>query len=332
MLNIFFTFFIFCIVLFIYIHINFHLKRSDDLEVYEIEEPTKDKLEEICDLKQPILFDFIDNKIIEGTNIKYIQNNYSAFDIKIRNSKSSNYKSELYVPLPLSSSIKLFNEDNEGTYFTDNNSDFLQETGVYKNFQYNDAFLRPDMVLNFNYDIMFGSNNATTPFRYNLNYRNYFYLTSGSVKIKLAPPKSSKYLHTIYDYDNFEFRSPVNPWNPDSKYIYDFNKIKCLEIVLNTTDKILQIPPYWWYSIQFSKDACISCFKYNTYMNNLSILNHYFLNALQLQNVKRNVFKKIILEDSEENVGKNGNEEKERKEGKERKEEKEKKINKEKSI
>ena len=39
-----FTVLIFCIVLFIYIHITFHLKVSDDLEVYEIDQPSKDKL------------------------------------------------------------------------------------------------------------------------------------------------------------------------------------------------------------------------------------------------------------------------------------------------
>ena len=51
-------FFIFCLVLFIYLHIQFHLKTSEDLEMYEVEQPSKDKLEEICDLRQPVLFDF----------------------------------------------------------------------------------------------------------------------------------------------------------------------------------------------------------------------------------------------------------------------------------
>ena len=34
---------IFCLVLFLYIHIFYHLKTSNDLEVYEIEQPSKDK-------------------------------------------------------------------------------------------------------------------------------------------------------------------------------------------------------------------------------------------------------------------------------------------------
>ena len=50
--------FIFLIVLFLYLHIQFQLKTSNDLEIYEIEnELTKEKMEEICDLRQPIVLD-----------------------------------------------------------------------------------------------------------------------------------------------------------------------------------------------------------------------------------------------------------------------------------
>ena len=42
------------VVLFIYVHVFFHISTSDDLEVYEIKMPSKDKLEELCDLKQPV--------------------------------------------------------------------------------------------------------------------------------------------------------------------------------------------------------------------------------------------------------------------------------------
>ena len=40
-------FFIFCLVLFIYLHVQFHLKTSEDLEMYEVDQPSKDKLEEM---------------------------------------------------------------------------------------------------------------------------------------------------------------------------------------------------------------------------------------------------------------------------------------------
>jgi hypothetical protein len=289
-------FFIFCLVLFIYLHVQFHLKTSEDLEMYEVEQPSKDKLEEICDLRQPVLFDFDCQKIVESSNKSYIANNYNAFEIKIRNVKETDPNSELYIPLPLHAAIKLFNEDTNSTYFSENNNEFLEETGVIKSLKYNDEFLRPYMVSNCNYDIMMGSAKTCTPFRYEINYRNYYLLTEGSAQIKLAPPHSIRYLYPNYDYENFEFRSPVDPWCPQPKYIADFDKMKCLEFTL-TPGKTLYIPAYWWYSIKFNKNTSISCFNYRTYMNNIAVSPYIGMHALQIQNVKRNIVKKASIDE-----------------------------------
>jgi hypothetical protein len=294
-------FFIFCLVLFIYLHVQFHLKTSEDLEMYEVDQPSKEKLEEICDIRQPVLFDFDCQKIVESSNKSYIANNYNAFEIKIRNVKENDPNSELYIPLPLHAANKLFNEDTNSTYFSENNNEFLEETGVIKSLKYNDEFLRPYMVSNCNYDIMMGSANTCTPFRYEINYRNYYLLTEGSAQIKLAPPHSIKYLYPNYDYENFEFRSPVDPWSPQPKYVADFDKMKCLEFTL-TPGKTLYIPSYWWYSIKFNKNTSISCFNYRTYMNNIAISPYIGMHALQIQNVKRNVVKKVSIDELNKSV------------------------------
>ena len=47
-MNYLISFFIFCLVLFLYLHIYYQLKTSNDLEVFTIQNPSKDKLEEIC--------------------------------------------------------------------------------------------------------------------------------------------------------------------------------------------------------------------------------------------------------------------------------------------
>jgi hypothetical protein len=297
-MKIIFGIFIFCIVLFMYLHIQFHLRTSEDLEIYEIEQASKEKLEEICDIRQPVLFDFDNEKIINTTKKDFISSNYPAFEVKIRNTKESENEpiSELYVPLPLHSSIKLFDEDTTSQYFSENNSDFVTETGVVKHMQYNDEFLRPYMVSNCNYDIMLGSEKCTTPFRYEINYRNYFLVTQGTVQIKMAPPHSIRYLYPIYDYENFEYKSPVNPWEPQTKYSADFDKIKCLEVTLRE-GQIIFIPAYWWYSIQFGKDSSITCFRYRTYMNNIAITPYVFLYILQNQNIKRNITKSMGIEE-----------------------------------
>jgi hypothetical protein len=287
-------FFIFVLVLFIYLHIQFHLKASEDLEMYEVEQPSKNKLEEICDIRQPVLFDFDCNKIIELTNKNYISQYYNVFEVKIRNMNDTDKDSELYIPLQLHSAIKLFDKDKSACYFSENNTEFLEDTGIIKNMRNNDEFLRPYMVSNCNYDIMMGSVNTYTPFRYELNYRNYFVLTQGSAQIKLSPPNSTKYLNPVYDYENFEFKTIVNPWYPQQKYKSDFDKIKCLEFTL-TPGKTLFIPAYWWYSIKFNENTSISCFRYRTYMNNAAIFPYIGMYALQIQNVKREVVKKANI-------------------------------------
>ena len=75
-MKIFISFFIFCIVLFIYLHVQFQLKNSNDLEIYEIDDVSKEKLEEICDMRQPVLFDVPNEKLVQLTNKKFICDNY----------------------------------------------------------------------------------------------------------------------------------------------------------------------------------------------------------------------------------------------------------------
>jgi hypothetical protein len=294
MFKILVSFFIFCLVLFVYLHIQFHLKTSNDLEMYEIDQASKDKLEEVCDIRQPTLFEFDNQKIVDSTNKTYVSNNYHAFEVKILNVKDTDPNLELYMPLPIHAVVKLFDEDKSACYLSENNSEFLNDTGVVKSFKYNDAFLRPHMVSNCNYDIMMGSVGVCTPFKYEINYRNFFLLTQGTAQIKLAPPKSVKYLYPQYDYENFEFRSPINPWNPQPNYAADFDKIKCLEFIL-LPGKTLYIPSYWWYSIQFGANTSISTLFYRTYMNNIAISPYIGMHALQIQNVKRDVVKKASI-------------------------------------
>jgi hypothetical protein len=297
MLEIIIGFFVFCIILFFYLHIHFHLKTSNDLEIYEIEQASKDKMEEICDLRQPVLFDCDEDteKITRTTSQSYLLDNYPIFEVKIRESNEKDNSDEnLFLPLPLHVAAKLFQEDKNATYFSEGNTEFLVETGAQKNMSYNDEFLRPFLVSNCNYDILMGSAGVTTPLRYEINYRNYFLVTQGSLKVKLAPPKSGRYLYPVKDYENLEFRAQVNPWNPQAKFRADFDKVKCLEIVL-TPGKFLFIPAYWWYSFKFAENTSVSSFKYRTYMNNIAISPHIFMYALQNQNVERKTAKQIDI-------------------------------------
>ena len=289
---------VFCFVLFIYLHVCFHLKKVDDLEIYEMADPSKEKLEEICDLRQPVVTFFTNEKLMTNCNFNNIKANYGGFDIKIRNTKEYDDETELYVPLAISESAELFKKDKEAQYISENNYDFLEESGVINYYKNNDIFLRPSMVSSCSYDIMFASLNAETPLRYDMDYRNYMLVTNGKVIIRLFAPKATKYLYSVNDYENFEFISPVNPWSVQDKYQKDFDKMRSIDVTL-VPGQMVNIPAYWWYSMKFVKSNTSVCvFKYKTYMSALSISNHLIMRMLQRQNTKRVIAKRMVSGDA----------------------------------
>lgn len=287
------------IVLFIYTHIYYNLKTSSDLEVFEVDNLSKDKLEEICNYRQPVMIDHNVENIISQCNLQEVKKNYGAFDVNIRNVKEQDDASELYIPFTLDGAVSLFEKDEEKKYITENNSDFLNETGLKKAYSYNDGFYRPQLVSSCNYDLICGSKTVTTPLRHSLSNRNYFVVTEGKVTMRLVAPNSSKYLYEIKDYENYEFRSPVNPWDVQANYRADFSKFKTLDVVL-TPGKVFYLPPYWWYSIRFDELSSISLLHYDTYMSSLSILPIILTHKLQQLNVKREHITKYTKQPQQE--------------------------------
>ncbi len=291
-MKVFLTIFIFSVVLFLYLHIQYHLKTSNDLEVYTIESPTKDKLEEICDIRQPVVFRLDLKNVTENCTLEMLEENYGAFDFKVRDINNRDKDDELYLPVVCKDAVTLFKNNKERLFITENNSDFLKETGVYKYFMYNDSFLRPHMVSKCKYDFISGSKYATTPLRYKNNYRSFFYVTKGSVSLKLIPPQYEKYLNVQKDYENGEYYSPINPWNIEQQYKADFGKVKTLDITL-TENELLFIPAYWFYSIKYNDISSVCVFEYRTYMNTVAISPTLLLEFLQQQNVKHKVFSSL---------------------------------------
>ena len=272
------------ITLFLYIHIYNQIKTSNYLEVYEIDNISKDKFEELCDLKQPLL---IDNINILNFDINYIKNTYGSFDLKI-NAKDNN---EMYLPMKFLTAIELFDKDVSANYISQNNKDFLEETSLIKEFSINDMFLRPIGTSSIEYDIILGSINSYTPLSYSLNCRNYLSVLTGSIEVTLCPPKDYKYLYVNKDYDNFKFTSSIDVENPQDEYKNEFDKVKFMKVILQP-NKLLQIPAYWFFSIKIlESNTLISNFKYTTYMNSLAMAPDLFIKFLQNNNIKRNLAK-----------------------------------------
>jgi len=270
-------------VLLIYLHVIYHLKKNNTKEVYYLENISKEKVEELCDLRQPAVFNYENQPIRDSILVTMCDKKHD--NVNIRNSINI----ENYIPLSLNKTQELFEKDDKSTYYSENNTEFISSGGINHIIDSNDYYLKPCMVASKTYDIMFGSKKAYSPLRYDINYRNFYYCLKGSVKIKLAPPKSSEYLSETKNYNTFEFSSPINPWNVQDEYMFDMKNVDTLDVTLRE-GQVLYIPSFWWYSIEFQKEAVISTLKYRTYMNTLAVLPRFILRVFQMQNVSHKLF------------------------------------------
>lgn len=251
-----------CLVVMLYLHIVFQLKTSNEMDVYEIDMPTKTKLEEVCNFKQPVVFNYHEDVIMKCTTNALQE--YNAFDVIVYDTH--------YIGTPTSLE-KAADEFKKGKA-TYNNSGFLQESNLQHLFSLTDTMLRPPLTSSIKYDILFGNELYTTRLQNKTSCRNYFLVTQGSITIKLAPPRNTIFLNEIKNYETQEFYSQVNPWKEKE------TKAKFIEITLSA-GRLLFIPAYWWYSIRLEKDACVCMFHYKTVMNIIATLPDLGIGMLQ---------------------------------------------------
>jgi hypothetical protein len=295
-MNFLITFLIFILILFLYIHINDQYKKSEDLEIYEMDYTSNVELQKICNIKQPVIFEFekIHPKIFSDTiQFKKYENN----DIQLKDVLdywNPNVLSVDPIILSTSSFRTLIESDPKSHFFMENNQPFLEESGIACQIGELDEYLKPSFNIHSKYDLLIGSANCVTPIRFHTDYRRFYIVTSGKISVKMASWRSRKYLHPIIDYDNYEFFSKMNVWTTQSisetnetttpineSNNNDLNKIKFLEFDVHT-GYVLYIPPYWWHSIKLHEDAEVVSVSYQTLVNvmsNISDISQYYLRA-----------------------------------------------------
>ena len=285
---------IFIFVLFLYVHVTSQYKRGEELEIYEADFTNNKALQEVCDLKQPFLFEYrlIYPEFFDKVNDETIADLGAAHDLKVKEIDdywTTNSNTIDYVVLPFSSLQILVSTDTKSRYFTENNDDFIEEANLHGLYSKNDEFIKPYMTIQTKYDVMMGSKGVVTPMRYHTDYRRFICVNSGKLRVKMTPYKSSKYLHPVKDYVNYEFWSPVNAWQPQDKYMNDMEKARFIEFDV-LAGNVLYVPPYWWYSIKFGEaDTLVSGFTYISAMN--AVANtvdwvQYFLRQNEMKSAK----------------------------------------------
>ena len=268
------SFFMFMVVLFLYVHVNHQYKKSQDLEIYELDYKGIENLQETCDIRQPVVFDFdpiikkyapINLDVIssvekENGNTLNLKDTFDYF--KVNNSKINPTE----VPVSFHSTIQLIKTDNTSLphLFTENNHEFIEETGFDSvMIKIGNAYLKPNYTINQTFDIMTASKGVELPMRYHTFTRKYIYVSTGRIVVKMAPFKNVKKLK----FDSQLLVSPMNCWKPQQEYVSYINKIRFLEFDI-IKGHILYVPPYWIYSISYADDnTCLLEYNYRTIMN-----------------------------------------------------------------
>jgi hypothetical protein len=293
-MNVFLNIIVFLIIVFLYTHIQYQLKTNNDLEVYEIDYLNKEELYKVCDLRLPVIFDFPENfslKPYDQMTRQQTSNDVHVFDAQDNyqgDDMDNMFRSE-GIELTFSSARDMIKNDKSSRYYSHKNTSFLDEINMTDKLRMNDLYLRPFMTCQSTYDMMVGAKGSYMPMCYHVDFRRYLCVQHGSITVKMSPWKSEKYLHPVNDYENFAFYSAVNVWEPQEKMENDFNKTQFIEVVV-PANRILYIPPYWWYSIKFSGEEGIEnvvfSYSYKTFMNVLAISPKIALYMLQQQNIK----------------------------------------------
>jgi hypothetical protein len=253
--------FLFLVVFFLYIHVQNQYKTSEKLEIYEMDYISKNGLQEICDLKQPVLFqlDFPDSFYLDS---------YSILDI--REFKKTAADS---IFLQSESAMGLLDTDTKGVFFTERNSDMISPH--IKSFQEIDTYLQPNYTVFTKYDLLMGSRKSHTPLRYHCDTQRFLVVSGEKIRVQMTPWKSRHFLNPVIDLVHHDF------WSPLSFFDMPNDNVPCLDFMV-FPGFILYIPPYWWYSIQFiDTTSKVKCITYSTPINLLANLKTHVMSYLQ---------------------------------------------------
>lgn len=165
-----------CVVIYLYLHVVYHLKTSNDLVIYDLDHVTRTSIDEMVKLRQPFTF-----RPDLGFNDFYQHKQY-----KVR-TPALTLLSEAKPP-----------------FYSERNDLFLKEIAAAPQYEACDYVFRPPMCVSKEYDVVLGDE-ATGPFQYSIAYRTFLYCSAGSAVVKLAPPETSGRLNVQKDYLNMTY-------------------------------------------------------------------------------------------------------------------------------
>jgi mannose-6-phosphate isomerase-like protein (cupin superfamily) len=249
------------------------------------------QLQEVCNVKQPVLFEFksVSPQFFEKMRVEYFLEKNGVQDVNVKDIDDYvKLTSVDSIVVPFQTAHSLLKSDPRSHLILDDNADFIEDCSHLTDYRALDTYLKPPMSVRTKYDFCMGSEKSYSPLKYHNHSRHYCIVSQGKIHVKMTPWKSSKYMNATHDYENYEFFSNINPWkNMESE------KIKFVEFDVHEGD-VLYVPPYWWYSYQYtSYDTIVCTATYNTPMNMVANAKHWALYFFQQQNIQQKTLKTL---------------------------------------
>ena len=273
---------IFLLVFFLYVHIIYQYKSSDEMDIYEMDYVDNANLQETCNLLQPFVFSSRESLPSLPTLEEALSEKTDALLQLYDDPKKDP------ISLPLSATIPLLQESSTShRYYSEHNQPFLQEvTDFQEKMREVNPCLQPPFTAQTHYDVCIGSVLVTTPLTYHVNTRKFLVVSTGKIQVKMTPwKKHRKYIHEIRDYDIGEYRSAIDVWDPASHHQRDCKKLEFLEFDV-AEGQVLYVPPYWGYSLRYQEPhTCVFDYTYSTWFNRMAFLGEIGRTWLQQQNI-----------------------------------------------
>lgn len=275
---------IFFVILFSYIHIQHQWKTGEDLEIYEYDYVSHKNLQDICQWKQPVIFE-----------IEFPKNHNEPLEtIQIKDVRDSQTCEETFVEtisLSYSSGRGLIDTDTKSVFYSYRNNSQIKEDPLWTDwFKTWDPYLKPPFCVYQEYDVLYGSKKTCTTTQFHHESHTFLYLppetNKTAVRIKMTPYKSRHFLNPINDYIMYEFWSKIN-------LFAQHDKIRCLDFLVKP-GYVLFIPSFWFYSIEFQdKDNEVCIVKYTTCANMAANTKHIMMYHMQQQNIQEKWWKPL---------------------------------------
>lgn len=262
---------IFLIILFIYLHLLNEFKTSNKLSIYEIDYISNGHLQEICELKQPFIFNSNEEiKTLCNEVINDLENN--EYSLKLFNAVDES--DDEYVMLESKPAMKML--QSSGSYYSQYNWNIVESKELINSIN---KHWRPHFTLNTYVDIRTGCKNVTTKPLHHKHNRMFLCVMKGSLHVKMTPSEYEKYLQISPNYENMEYNSPLDFW---AKSNMDEN-VKFVEFTI-PSGSVLFVPPYWTISTKYDTNTVVYEINYMSILNSIIHIPDYTLHFIQKNN------------------------------------------------